>query len=874
MDSRQYCHSTSQTKIELEEPEADATSEQSKSAYYYMFNRVYNQWQEATIEEKQEHEAIIDLKNSTKIPLFMCNFARFRSIMDILWDDSVYPFIEILEVVKSPYRVSENFIEAVKNVIENKFPSNLRKHDGTKIPIIEKDTAFMGDLFFAHVDQVSRQLFDLSSIQEKFNSSPLTYNLSTKNHSIQENIDNYNFVYGGASVIISSKFVFFSGSTFIYYREFHNKKERLMMIIEYLIANDLLYQPFGKVRFMKGAHKSYAMLPPNQVKKNDVSIRALAKLNLNISDYERIWQQCMLPTPELSAKIEKSAINHINLHLGDYISIIHRLGDANDPVAQEILKPGLQCGQIGINFTSNTFSLEPEHIVHFNCDNNIMKQLNELCIRATDQKVTLLNDTTSSTIYNDYMAQKVSDTVEISIPFTDGYNQLQGKKLSSVISTGISSNEYDQTNTLQKQVISNEEASASIILPNIENNSIDDCVFVMEKIKAILENDRNNVAYSPKGVTSIRQWLDNDQEHHKASMAINHLAQTVYNGGLSYEKSDNIGTNNNPTTDSSNPIEYDYPTTDSMMVNDIDHSLCVQQHPHKERFSQLSSSIIIECGCDKDNRNADYEYMETDYYSSIQTSSPCEIMELGRNNTLERSQESSNENNILPEKSDIITLSKRLMLKSFVTFTKTDATRLYNSAEIKNSVIKYLEEHEFIKQIDNLFLATSPTRKTVKPEIGYLKLFSVSRSASDAAAFEIKLREKVNITLDSYVRKVFNGGNSSISNSVINSLFNTAHHNWLLNRDWYDKLNEGHISIYYQNKIFCPDTNMSVTMVTVTSVSNDDVHDSFDRPRSKLTSLQRANKELRRLGAKRQKESSNEPLPKRQRKPKRFADDD
>ncbi|CAF5023412.1 unnamed protein product, partial [Rotaria magnacalcarata] len=45
---------------------------------------------------------------------------------------------------------------------------------------------------------------------------------------------------------------------------------------------------------------------------------------------------------------------------------------------------------------------------------------------------------------------------------------------------------------------------------------------------------------------------------------------------------------------------------------------------------------------------------------------------------------------------------------------------------------------------------------------------------------------------------------------------------------------------------------MSVTMVTVTSVSNDDVHDSFDRPRSKLTSLQRANKELRRLGAKRQ----------------------
>ncbi|CAM4845153.1 unnamed protein product [Rotaria magnacalcarata] len=145
---------------------------------------------------------------------------------------------------------------------------------------------------------------------------------------------------------------------------------------------------------------------------------------------------------------------------------------------------------------------------------------------------------------------------------------------------------------------------------------------------------------------------------------------------------------------------------------------------------------------------------------------------------------------------------------------------------------------------------------------------SVSLSASDAAAFEIKLREKVDITLDSCVRKVFNGGISSISNSVINNLFNTAHHNWLLNRYWYDKISERHISIYYQNKIFCPDTNMSVTVVTVTSVSKDHVHDSFDRPRSKLTSSQRANKELRRLGAKRQKQSSDEPLPKRQRKPK------
>jgi lipoate-protein ligase A len=65
---RQYCHSPTQIGIELEELEADATLEQSKSAFYYMFNRVYNQWQEATLTEKQEHEAINNFKNSTKIP--------------------------------------------------------------------------------------------------------------------------------------------------------------------------------------------------------------------------------------------------------------------------------------------------------------------------------------------------------------------------------------------------------------------------------------------------------------------------------------------------------------------------------------------------------------------------------------------------------------------------------------------------------------------------------------------------------------------------------------------------------------------------------------------------------------------------------------
>ena len=36
-----------------------------------MFNRVYNQWQEATETEQQEYEAIISLKNSPKIPRFV-----------------------------------------------------------------------------------------------------------------------------------------------------------------------------------------------------------------------------------------------------------------------------------------------------------------------------------------------------------------------------------------------------------------------------------------------------------------------------------------------------------------------------------------------------------------------------------------------------------------------------------------------------------------------------------------------------------------------------------------------------------------------------------------------------------------------------------
>lgn len=67
-DMREYNYSSLHVQIDLEEPEDDATFEHSKSAHYYMFHRVYEQWNEAAEDEKEEHEAIINLKNSAKIP--------------------------------------------------------------------------------------------------------------------------------------------------------------------------------------------------------------------------------------------------------------------------------------------------------------------------------------------------------------------------------------------------------------------------------------------------------------------------------------------------------------------------------------------------------------------------------------------------------------------------------------------------------------------------------------------------------------------------------------------------------------------------------------------------------------------------------------
>ena len=162
--------------------------------------------------------------------------------------------------------------------------------------------------------------------------------------------------------------------------------------MDYLITSGLICQPGDKERFIKGAHTSYAMIPPRQVEKNSASIEALAQLKLTMIDYQKGWQQCLLAAPELSAKMERPAIHHINLYLDDYIPIIHRLGSAYDPIAQKILKPGLLDSRIGIDFHSNTFSLMPEHIIHFDSDDDVMEKLKTICVRPNGQKSDFLND--------------------------------------------------------------------------------------------------------------------------------------------------------------------------------------------------------------------------------------------------------------------------------------------------------------------------------------------------------------------------------------------------------------------------------------------------------------------------------------------------
>jgi hypothetical protein len=210
------------------------------------------------------------------------------------------------------------------------------------------------------------------------------------------------------------------------------------------------------------------MATPNQIKNDQLSIVTLATLNLNIDDYEKLWQQGILPTPEMATKMENSAINHINNNLNDYITIIHRLGNADDPIAQGILKPGLSAARIGIDFGSNTFSLSLEYIIDFNNDNDIMKELKKLCSRATDQKTDVLNHSRSSMLNSDHSIntddasiQNISqpDAMKNSLLIDDNeVEQLQPELFSSLISMDISSSENDQITLCKKQTLSKKES--------------------------------------------------------------------------------------------------------------------------------------------------------------------------------------------------------------------------------------------------------------------------------------------------------------------------------------------------------------------------------------------------------------------------------
>ena len=234
-----------------------------------------------------------------------------------------------------------------------------------------------------------------------------------------------------------------------------------------MVDNELIYEGSNKNRFIKGVHTSYGMKPPSQIKKNSVAIEAMAKLNLSIQNYEELWQQCLLPTPEMASKIEKSAIKHINLYLIDYNSIIHRFGDANDPIAKEILKPGLISGQIGVNFNSNTFSLAPEHISAFANNDEIMNILSRLCFRANRETMHLLNNTTSFLINKNHTAPKISSIDKMFMPLIDGFDKLPTKQTSFISFNGVYSNEHYQTKTSQDQSLSTNESIFYNALVNV-----------------------------------------------------------------------------------------------------------------------------------------------------------------------------------------------------------------------------------------------------------------------------------------------------------------------------------------------------------------------------------------------------------------------
>jgi hypothetical protein len=325
--------------------------------------------------------------------------------------------------------------------------------------------------------------------------------------------------YADASVILQHKFAFFSATTFTNDRHFHNKKERLRLAIECLINHGLIHQASGKLRFIKGAHASYAMATPGEIKGKNSSLASLTKLNLDIDQYEELWSRCLLPSVELAMKIEKSAIEHVKMHLNDYVRIIHHLGTATDPIAQEVLKPGLSSGQIGVDFDSSTFSLKPEHSLRLENDCNVIAILNKLCSRTidptscslTNANSSMSSDSDTSHISDDCLksASEVSLVKEHSVIFTmppvliDDDDRSQREACTSSLTILTNERQNDGVANEDESFAKESHSHQQITEDNIErlmcsllndntmtasqntgDDDIGDCAFVLEEIQS------------------------------------------------------------------------------------------------------------------------------------------------------------------------------------------------------------------------------------------------------------------------------------------------------------------------------------------------------------------------------------------------------
>ncbi|CAF4051724.1 unnamed protein product, partial [Rotaria sordida] len=512
----------------------------------------------------------------------------------------------------------------------------------------------------------------------------------------------------------------------------------------------------------------------------------------------------------------------------------------------------------------------PSHRV----DRYIMNQLNKLCIPAISQKNNSSKNERTSLILDHHRNNNSdtmmidlteSDTVNMTSLIIDDVQELQTRFQASKIFTDIHPNKNDSINNLKEQVSLNEKDNQTASMSSINSIITEECSNVWDVLEGefVNNNGKDNVINNDEKI--IRHTTCTNEEHNNSIYDINKSLTTAFNSTIVEEMSTNDNMNSNAAVDVSNSVEYDYPTDDSMNIRNSDTSLQSQQQQNLELTPESSSLIAIEQENEESYSSSESNSIEYDIHSNLETTSSPNTASFEYTDVSKDMDETSNEgkaklNKIFVKISQyLIALSKKLMLKPFIAFTNTDVTRLYNNAETKNRVIAYLKQNQLIDPINDLFVSNIPTKKTIKPEIGYLKMFPVSMSASEASSFETKLRKKVGIGLDEYVDKVLNNETSSTRSPIVNNIFNTAHHNWLLNRHWYENIKEGEITVYFQDKVKCPEEKISPIVVALTTVSNDDVADSFDQPRSNLTPSQRTNNELKRLGTKRQNQTTNEP---------------